>query len=34
MLRGLISGWNMREIDQRMDEIIDFSELGDFIDMP
>ena len=34
VLRGLISGWNMREIDQRMNEIIDFSELGDFIDMP
>jgi ABC-type polysaccharide/polyol phosphate transport system ATPase subunit len=34
VLRGLISGWSAREIGQRMDEIIDFSELGDFIDMP
>ena len=34
VLRGLINGWSKREIDQRMDEIIDFSELGDFIDMP
>jgi ABC-type polysaccharide/polyol phosphate transport system ATPase subunit len=34
MLRGLINGWSTREIEQRTDEIIDFSELGDFIDMP
>jgi ABC-type polysaccharide/polyol phosphate transport system ATPase subunit len=34
MLRGLINGWSKREIEQRMNEIIDFSELGDFIDMP
>jgi ABC-type polysaccharide/polyol phosphate transport system ATPase subunit len=33
-LRGLINGWSTREIDQRMDDIVDFSELGDFIDMP
>jgi ABC-type polysaccharide/polyol phosphate transport system ATPase subunit len=33
-LRGLINGWSTREIDQRLDEIINFSELGDFIDMP
>jgi ABC-type polysaccharide/polyol phosphate transport system ATPase subunit len=34
VLRGLINGWSKREIDRRMDEIVDFSELGDFIDMP
>jgi ABC-type polysaccharide/polyol phosphate transport system ATPase subunit len=34
VLRGLINGWSRREIEQRMDEIIEFSELGDFIDMP
>jgi len=34
VLRGLINGWSRREIDRRMDEIIGFSELGDFIDMP
>lgn len=34
VMRGLINGWSAREIDRRMDEIIDFSELGDFIDMP
>lgn len=34
VLRGLINGWSMREIQEKMDEIIDFSELGDFIDMP
>ncbi|MDQ2633092.1 MAG: ABC transporter ATP-binding protein [Pseudomonadota bacterium] len=34
MLRGLINGWSAGEIERRMDEIIDFSELGDFIDMP
>jgi ABC-type polysaccharide/polyol phosphate transport system ATPase subunit len=34
VLRGLINGWNEVEIDGRMEEIIDFSELGDFIDMP
>jgi ABC-type polysaccharide/polyol phosphate transport system ATPase subunit len=33
-LRGLINGWSQREIKQRMDEIIAFSELGDFIEMP
>jgi ABC-type polysaccharide/polyol phosphate transport system ATPase subunit len=34
VLRGLINGWSTHEVEQRMDEIIDFSELGDFIDMP
>lgn len=33
-LRGLINGWSKDEIAGRMDEIIAFSELGDFIDMP
>src|SRR5690606_5337993 len=33
-LRGLINGWSKAEINQRMDEIIAFSELGDFVDMP
>jgi len=34
MLRGLINGWNEDEIAARAEEIIAFSELGDFIDMP
>lgn len=34
VLRGLINGWTMAEIDARMDEIIGFSELGEFIDLP
>jgi ABC-type polysaccharide/polyol phosphate transport system ATPase subunit len=33
-LRGLINGWSQDEIAARMEEIITFSELGDFIDMP
>lgn len=34
LLRGLINGWSPDEIDARMDDIIAFSELGEFIDMP
>jgi ABC-type polysaccharide/polyol phosphate transport system ATPase subunit len=33
-LRGLINGWSDAEIASRVDDIISFSELGDFIDMP
>ncbi|PTE09462.1 ABC transporter ATP-binding protein [Mesorhizobium helmanticense] len=33
-LRGLINGWHPDEIRARMDNIIEFSELGDFIDLP
>ena len=34
VLRGLINGWTEREIEDRMEDIIAFSELGEFIDMP
>lgn len=34
VLRGLINGWTLDEIERRMDAIIEFSELGEFIDMP
>lgn len=34
VLRGLINGWSMDEIEERMEGIIAFSELGDFIDLP
>ncbi|MCV3210526.1 ABC transporter ATP-binding protein [Mesorhizobium sp. YC-39] len=34
VLRGLINGWSQEEIETRMEEIIEFSELGDFIDLP
>ncbi|MER8829455.1 ABC transporter ATP-binding protein [Mesorhizobium sp. M0938] len=34
VLRGLINGWTNADIEKRMDEIIEFSELGDFIDVP
>lgn len=34
MLRGLINGWSKSEIEARTDEIIEFSELGEFIDLP
>lgn len=33
-LRGLINGWSEEETAVRMQEIIEFSELGEFIDMP
>ncbi len=34
MLSGLLLGFKEKEIQDRMDEIIDFAELGDFIDKP
>lgn len=34
MLSGLLLGFKQREIEARMDEIIEFAELGDFIDRP
>jgi len=34
IIRGLIKGWRRAEIDDRMEEIIAFSELKDFIDLP
>ncbi len=34
VIRGLIKGWRRSEIEVRMNEIIDFSELNDFIDLP
>ncbi|MBN9316332.1 MAG: ABC transporter ATP-binding protein [Devosia sp.] len=34
LLRGLINGWSEAEIAEKTDEIIAFSELGEFIDMP
>lgn len=34
MLSGLLLGFKEREIQEKMDEIIEFAELGDFIDRP
>ncbi|RAZ80291.1 ABC transporter ATP-binding protein [Mesorhizobium atlanticum] len=34
VLRGLINGWSEAEIEEKMEDIIAFSELGDFIDLP
>lgn len=34
VLRGLLNGWTPAEIESRMDDIISFSELGEFIDLP
>jgi ABC-type polysaccharide/polyol phosphate transport system ATPase subunit len=34
LLQGALFGFNRAQIDARMDEIIAFSELGDFIDVP
>jgi ABC-type polysaccharide/polyol phosphate transport system ATPase subunit len=34
VLRGLINGWSPDQISTRMKDIIEFSELGEFIDMP
>jgi ABC-type polysaccharide/polyol phosphate transport system ATPase subunit len=33
-LRGLILGLSAREIEERMDDIAEFTELGDFLDIP
>ena len=34
VLRGLLMGLTRSEIEERIDEICDFSELGDFLDLP
>lgn len=34
VFRGIIKGWSREELRQRIPEIIEFSELGDFIDLP
>ncbi len=33
-IRGLVKGWSRAEIQSRMDEVIEFSELKDVIDLP
>ena len=33
-LSGMLLGFNKEQIDEKLDEIIEFSELGDFIDRP
>lgn len=33
-LRGYVNGLTSKQIDEKMDEIIEFSELGEFIDLP
>lgn len=33
-LRGLVRGWTREQIDSVLDDVIEFSELGEFIDMP
>jgi ABC-type polysaccharide/polyol phosphate transport system ATPase subunit len=33
-LRGLILGLNAREIEERMEDIVEFTELGDYLDIP
>ena len=33
LLRGLVKGWSSKEVRARMPEIIEFSELGEFIDL-
>lgn len=34
VLRGLINGWSEEQIEARMDDIIEFSEIGEFVDLP
>ena len=34
IIRGLFLGMNRREMEKRMDEIAEFTELGDYLDMP
>ena len=34
MIRGLIKGWSHSDIEAHMDDIIEFSELTNFIDLP